>query len=87
LKEKVIVSSMTQNEDIGKNSLSNSIPANNQSLENQDNYSNNKNLISIAPLAFAHENLSSAVLGKIKTGNVICPTFQKKGRFASGHHS
>lgn len=81
LKEKVIVSSMTQNEDIGKNSLSNSIPANNQSFENQDNYSNNKNLISIAPLAFAHENLSSAVLGKIKTGNVICPTFRKKGRF------
>ena len=72
---------MTQNEDIGKNSLSNSISENSQSFENQDNYSNNKNLISIAPLAFAHENLSSAVLGKIKKGNVICPTFRKKGRF------
>lgn len=73
---------MDQYENINKNNVSNSISSSNQSMENKENYSTIQNKINISPLTFENENLSSSVFGKIKTGNVICPTFQKKGRFA-----
>lgn len=63
------------------NSQIGSIP-DGQTTLNLQNTLASKGLVNISPLAFSPENLSSSFLGKIKSGNVICPTFQKKGKFA-----
>jgi hypothetical protein len=42
----------------------------------------NRHQISVSSLDYSPANLSTSMLGKIKTGNVVCPTFHKKGRFA-----